>query len=123
MPIRLRRRFPAPPMAVEDLLRLAPGEPPAAAGVVAEAGDPTATEPTAGPPFLSLREAADWLCVSIAMLKRLITRGELATVRIGARQKIPASYLAAYVAKDMLLPEQVLSSHILDKAIGFHKSK
>jgi excisionase family DNA binding protein len=58
------------------------------------------------PPFLSLREAADWLCVSLSTLKRLIAKGELSTVRIGARQKIPASHLAAYIAKDVLLPSQ-----------------
>jgi len=36
-----------------------------------------------GTPFLSLREAADWLCVSMPTLKRTIAKGDLATVRIG----------------------------------------
>src|SRR6478672_11708484 len=59
------------------------------------------------PPFLSLTEAADWLCVSVSTLKRLIAKGYLTTIRVGARQKIAASHLEAYVAKDILLPSQV----------------
>ena len=59
------------------------------------------------PPFLSLTQAADWLCVSVSTLKRLIAKGDLTTIRVGARQKIPASHLEAYVAKDILLPSQV----------------
>ena len=35
------------------------------------------------PPFLSLREAADWLCVSSSTLKRMIAQGLLPTIRIG----------------------------------------
>jgi excisionase family DNA binding protein len=64
-------------------------------------------EPPA-PPFLSLREAAEWLCVSLPTLKRTIAKGDLSTVRVGARRKVPANYLATYVAKDILLPEQVI---------------
>jgi excisionase family DNA binding protein len=123
MPIRLRRRVSAPACGVEELLRLVSDEPPAGAEVAVEARDTAAPEPVLGPPFLSLRESADWLSVSIATLKRLVAKGELQTVPVGARRKIPASHLAAYVAKDILLPEQVLSSPELDKAIGFHKSK
>jgi excisionase family DNA binding protein len=67
------------------------------------AADP---EPPA-PPFLSLREAADWLCVSRPTLNRIVAKGDLATVRVGRRRKVPAGYLAAYVARDILLPEQV----------------
>ena len=59
------------------------------------------------PPFLSLTESAEWLCVSVSTLKRLIAKGDLTTIRVGARQKIPASHLEAYVAKDILLPSQV----------------
>ena len=62
------------------------------------------------PPFLSLREAADWLCVSLSTLKRLIAKGELSTVRVGARQKIFANQLSAYIAKDVLLPSQAATS-------------
>jgi excisionase family DNA binding protein len=62
------------------------------------------------PPFLSLRESADWLCVSLSTLKRLIANRELSTIRVGARQKIPASTLAAYVARDILLPSQVVDT-------------
>src|SRR4051812_8709771 len=58
------------------------------------------------PPFLSLTEAADWLCVSVSTLKRLLAKGELTTIRVGARQKVPASHLEVYVGKDILLPSQ-----------------
>jgi excisionase family DNA binding protein len=64
-------------------------------------------EPPA-PPFLSLREAAEWLCVSLPTLNRTIAKGGLSTVRVGARRKVLANYLAAYVAKDILRPEQVI---------------
>jgi excisionase family DNA binding protein len=60
------------------------------------------------PPFLSLGEAADWLSVSVTTLNRLIAKGDLATVRVGKVRKVPANYLAAYVAKDVLLPDQVV---------------
>jgi hypothetical protein len=36
----------------------------------------------------------------------MIAKGDLATVRVGRLRKIPANYLAAYVARDILLPEQ-----------------
>ena len=68
------------------------------------------------PPFLSLPEAADWLCVSVSTLKRLIAKGDLTTIRVGARQKIPASHLEAYVAKDILLPSQVVDPAQSDEA-------
>jgi hypothetical protein len=42
-------------------------------------------------------------------MKRTIAKGYLATVRVGKHRKVPASYLAAYVAKDVLLPDQVVS--------------
>lgn len=61
-------------------------------------------------PFLSLRQAADWLCVSRSTLKRMIAKDELFTVRVGERRKVSAAALAAYVAKDILLPEQVVGS-------------
>ena len=68
------------------------------------------------PPFLSLTEAADWLCVSVSTLKRLIAKGYLTTIRVGARQKIPAGHLEAYVAKDILLPSQVTDPVQSDEA-------
>ena len=68
------------------------------------------------PPFLSLTESADWLCVSVSTLKRLIAKGYLTTIRVGARQKIPASHLEAYVAKDILLPSQVTDPVQSDEA-------
>jgi excisionase family DNA binding protein len=65
-------------------------------------------ETSPAPPFLSLKEAADWLCVSLSTLKRLIAKGEISSIRIGARQKVPASHLAAYVARDIMLPSEVV---------------
>jgi excisionase family DNA binding protein len=61
-----------------------------------------------GPPFLSLREAAGWLCVSLPTLKRTIAKDDLRTVRVGKHRKVPASYLAANVVKDILLPDQAV---------------
>jgi excisionase family DNA binding protein len=59
------------------------------------------------PPFLSFREAAEWLCVSLSTLKRMVSRGEFMTVHVGKHRKIPANYLASYVAKDVLLPNDI----------------
>jgi excisionase family DNA binding protein len=64
------------------------------------------TQPGLTPPFLSLREAADWLCVSMSTVKRMIAQGQLSTIRVGHRQKIPADVLAAYVGKDLTIPTQ-----------------
>lgn len=60
------------------------------------------------PPYLSLREAAEWLCVSLSTIKRMVARGTLSTVRIGERKKVPANVLEAYVARDILIPNQQL---------------
>jgi hypothetical protein len=35
----------------------------------------------------------------------MVTRGEFTAIRVGNRRKIPANYLAAYVGKDVLIPE------------------
>lgn len=48
------------------------------------------------PPFYSIREAAAWLGVSLATMKRLLSRGALPYVRAGARRKIPLFALRAY---------------------------
>ena len=108
MPIRLRRRT---TRSLDDLLRVVSDTPVQEAS--APAADPASvasteqpdTEPA--PPFLSLREAADWLCVSLSTLKRMISKNELVTLRIGKRRKIPASYLAEYLAKDILIPSEL----------------
>jgi excisionase family DNA binding protein len=106
MPIRLNRK-PATP-SLEDITRLLPDESAAQASPEATSGsDPTAAGPSPSPPFLSLRQTADWLCVSLSTVKRLIAKGELTSVRVGARRKIPSSQLTAYVAKDILLPDQI----------------
>jgi excisionase family DNA binding protein len=62
------------------------------------------------PPFLSLREAADWLCVSRSTLKRMIAKGELTAVHVGKRRKIPANVLTVYVTRDVMFPSQVVDN-------------
>jgi excisionase family DNA binding protein len=101
MPIRL------PPACVpsrEEISQLSTDMDAANPPVLPTQGD-AATQPE--PPFLSLREAAEWLCISQSTLKRLIANGTLGTLRVGSRRKILASTLAAYVARDILLPDQV----------------
>jgi excisionase family DNA binding protein len=44
--------------------------------------------------------------VSLSTLKRMVARGELLAIRVGKHRKIPASSLAAYVGKDLLIPEE-----------------
>ena len=87
---------------------MSPDGPTAGASTRPEANTAAVDNEPPAPPFLSLREAAEWLCVSLPTLKRTIAKGDLNTVRVGKRRKVPASYLAAYVAKDILLPEQVI---------------
>jgi hypothetical protein len=59
--------------------------------------------------------------VSLPTLKRTIARGDLRTGRVGKHRKVPASYLAAYVAKDILLPDQVVD-FTQDYSIAFEYS-
>ena len=49
------------------------------------------------PPFFSINEAAAWLSVSLATMKRLLSQGALPFIRGGARRKIPLSALRTYV--------------------------
>ena len=56
-------------------------------------------------PFLSISEAAAWLCVSVSTVKRMLTRGDIQAVRVGKRRKVPAETLAAHVSKNILIPE------------------
>jgi excisionase family DNA binding protein len=106
MPIRLHR--PRLVSSLEEISRLLSDASSAGSALVsASEGDPVQAASSPSPPFLSLRESADWLCVSISTVKRLIAKGTLGTVRVGARRKIPASFLAAHVARDILLPDQV----------------
>lgn len=93
--------------SLDEISRLVSDVSPAGLATPAQDGDPTQAMSPPAPPFLSLREAADWLCVSLSTLKRLIGKGALGTLRVGGRRKIPASFLAAYVARDILLPDQV----------------
>jgi excisionase family DNA binding protein len=106
MPIRVRRTPNAERhMAVANPAPEAPAQEPSLPPPTPSTDQEAPQQPA--PPFLSLTEAADWLCVSVSTLKRLIAKGDLNTIRVGARQKIPASHLEAYVAKDILLPSQV----------------
>jgi excisionase family DNA binding protein len=66
--------------------------------------------PLPASPFLCIAEAASWLGVSVSTVKRLIGRGELTTVRIGGRRKIPNTALLAYVRRDVMLPALALSN-------------
>jgi hypothetical protein len=54
----------------------------------------------------------------VTTLNRMIARGDLTTVRVGKLRKIPAGYLAAYIAKDVLKPEQVIEVN-RDDSIAF----
>jgi len=110
MPIRVRRKT---TRSLDDLLRAVsdtPAHEPCApatelASAVADHAKQPDTEPA--PPFLSLKESADWLGVSLSTLKRMISKNELVALRIGKRRKIPASYLAAYLARDVLVPSEI----------------
>ena len=113
MPIRLRRAS-LPPTLAEALLRTPdaqadprdPAPKASSADTVAAARvdpDSVPEAETLQPPFLSLPEAAEWLCVSKSTVKRLIAKGDLVALRVGARRKIPASCLSAYVKRDILI--------------------
>jgi excisionase family DNA binding protein len=119
MPILLRRlkssRNSATATAVSPLLCG-----PAVSGPAGPNAAAAGTEPS-GPPFRSLREAAGWLCVSLPTLKPTIAKRDLRTVRVGKHRKVPASYLAAYVAKDILLLNQVVD-FTQDCSIAFEYS-
>jgi excisionase family DNA binding protein len=72
---------------------------------------PASTEPdaddgkqAAAGPFLSIREAAAWLCVSTSTVKRMLAGGDLQAVRIGKRRKLSADTLTAHVTKNILIP-------------------
>jgi excisionase family DNA binding protein len=107
MPITLRRK-PGPETRADVALPAPDVTVPYSPAPATAHPDGPGGEQQPAPPFLSLREAADWLCVSISTLKRLIAKGDLSTIRVGARRKIPASALAAYVARDIILPSQVI---------------
>jgi len=74
-----------------------PMDPPAGAsmGVIPQGCASTVTT-FAMPPFFSLGAAAEWLGVSLSTVKRMVGRGDFATVRIGDRRKIPLSELRDY---------------------------
>jgi excisionase family DNA binding protein len=105
MPPRIKRA--GPPSCPEERSRLPSAltaDPPAQP---TSDDDPAQSPFEPAPPFLSLREAADWLGVSISTLKRLVAKRALRTLRIGARRNIPGSELNAYVTQDVLFPDQI----------------
>ena len=71
-----------------------------------------------GSPFLNIAEAAHWLGVSVSTVKRLIRRGELVTVQIGARRKIPNTSLMSYVTRGVMFPEIALSNDTAESLIN-----
>jgi excisionase family DNA binding protein len=94
--------------SIDEITRLLPdvGSPEPSVQSTANC-NPVSAEPLVASPFLSMREAAEWLCVSRSTLKRLIAKGELTTIRVGKRRKISANCLSAYVTRDVLLPEAI----------------
>jgi excisionase family DNA binding protein len=94
--------------SIDEIARLLPDERHSAPPLQMSANcDPEKVEPLPPSPFLSLREAAEWLCVSKSTVKRLIAKGELTAIRIGKRQRISAECLSTYVTRDILLPDAV----------------
>ena len=78
--------------------------------------------PPLAPPFLSLREAADFLSISLSTLHRLLAKGELVAVRIGARRRVPADHLTAYLTRDVQFPELMAGSE-WDRSNQINRSK
>jgi excisionase family DNA binding protein len=60
-----------------------------------------AVSATPVPPFLSLKDAAVFLGISLSTLNRLLARGELVAFRIDARRKIPADLLTTYISREV----------------------
>ena len=81
-----------------------------------QAGSPCAWPMLPGSPFLSIAEAAHWLGVSVSTVKRLIRRGELTTVQIGARRKIPNTSLMSYVTRGVMFPDVAVSNDLAGTA-------
>ena len=109
MPIRLKRRVRL--SSLVEITRLLPDTPTSTEpeSPIKDCA-PANAQPSVLSPFLSIREAAEWLCVSRSTLKRLINSGDLTTVRVGKRRKISAASLSVYVTKDIVLPENVLET-------------
>ena len=102
MPIRLNR--PKRATSLQEITRALPSADEATPSAE-NAGDAPA-EDNLPPRLLSLRETAEWLCVSLSTVKRLVARNELFTVRVGARRKVPANHLEAYIGRDILIPSE-----------------
>jgi excisionase family DNA binding protein len=58
--------------------------------------------------MLSIDEVADQLAVSRDTIRRLVERGELKAVKVGAQWRISTADLAAYLERNT--PEPVVSS-------------
>ena len=85
---------PAQTSSLEEILDLELEAPESRACVFAQVVPPA-------PPFLSLKEAAVFLSVSLSTLNRLLVRGQLVAIRIGARRKIPAESLSVYLSQNI----------------------
>lgn len=83
---------------------------PAAICQQAAADAPTPPAGLTPPAMLSLDEAAAWLGVSKSTVKRLLARGDLVAVRVGARRKIAADTLAAYLRRGIADPIALLEA-------------
>ena len=110
MPIRLPQK---PRRSLEEMLRLVPDASPPTRAPEADPATPVAVldappDPEPTPPFLSLKDAAEWLGVSMSTLTRMLRRGTLQAIRIGARRRLPANYLSAYLARDIITPNQII---------------
>jgi excisionase family DNA binding protein len=66
---------------------------------IASANAAAADSVAPAPPFLSLQQASAFLSVSLSTLNRLLAKGELVALRIGARRKISADNLTAYLTR------------------------
>jgi excisionase family DNA binding protein len=60
-------------------------------------GNPTQTD--SAPRLYSLSAVAERLDVSVDTVRRLVGRGELGVVRIGASVRVPDSELAAFIER------------------------
>ena len=70
----------------------------------------TSVVPVSG--FLSIAEAAHWLSVSASTVEQLVRKGELITVQIDERYKIPNTALFAYFARTVMFAEVIMSKDL-----------
>ena len=59
---------------------------------------------TAEPQFLTVREAADHLRISVTKAYQLVASGEIPAVRVGGQYRIPRAVLARHLMATMRPP-------------------